>query len=250
MNNNLKIGYSGGSGGFLLLHLLLLSGRYHTSFDSPDTVDNIIKHQWAITDHQKWKHSENWPDNTDTDSYQTDLSKLYFFCNPYEPKFSWSWNKLNTKSLILYTDLSSQLLLAEYKKANWFTSFQNWQVFYDSVKADDWPPCAEYSDVNFLPKHIQQELFDRFDAKRFIIPNTELPDNSVKFNTISVLAEMITYLESADYTITLQDLVNTNGEILVSLLDLPPINDSQRDLIKHWRSLHDPTLLKTIGILC
>ena len=77
-----------------------------------------------------------------------------------------------------------------------------------------------------------------------------MPENSVKFNNISVLAEMITYLESADYTITLQDLVNTNGEILVSLLDIPPINDSQRDLIKHWCSLHDPTLLKTIGILC
>ena len=107
--------------------------------------------------------------------------------------------------------------------------------------------CSNKDISTVLAENIDEVFTSHRDVweglKSYYLKFKSVPD-------ISVLTEMTTYLESADYTVTLQDLVNTNGEILVSLLDIPPINDSQRDLIKHWRSLHDPTLLNTIGIFC
>jgi hypothetical protein len=247
MNKDLKIGYSGGSGGFLLLHLLLLTDQYYTSFKQPNTIDNIIKHQWMIHDHNNWKDNENWPDNDATIDHQTDLAKLYFFCNFNDIE----WKKINTKSLFIYTDLSSQTVLAEYKKAHWFVDpDKEWRQFYSVVKAEEWPACDNIESIADLPDWIQEELFEKFNASGFTKPKKIAIPNGKLFDGVVVHEHIRDYLKSADYTIKLQDLVNTDGEILIGLLDIPPINDRQRDLIKHWRDLHDPILLKTIGIFC
>jgi hypothetical protein len=43
-------------------------------------------------------------------------------------------------------------------------------------------------------------------------------------------------------------LVNSNGDILLDLLDIPPMTPEQLNLINRWKKLHPPELLEKIGI--
>jgi hypothetical protein len=60
---------------------------------------------------------------------------------------------------------------------------------------------------------------------------------------------MLPFLQSANITILLQDLVNSQAEILVKLGIVPNINQAQIDLLDHWKSLHTRELLESIGIV-
>jgi hypothetical protein len=253
MEHNLKIGYSGGSGGFLLFHLLLLSDNYSTIFNSADSLATIIDKQWNISNHLSWKKTEIWPD--DNRLLNTDLltPKLYLLCNP--DRDINEWTKYDAKSLILYTDLPSQLILAKYKRANWYhiiyEAKRKWDLFYNSVKGADWPPCSDYYNMIYLPDWVQKELIE-FGAENFcpgVIKPPSVIDNSIMFGNTPILNTMYSLLTSADYTIKLQDLVNTNGNILVELLGIPPINEQQHNLLSHWRSLHSKEILDKIGIV-
>jgi hypothetical protein len=123
---------------------------------------------------------------------------------------------------------------------------RKWKEFYQIIKGQDWPECKTFRDIPKLPEAIQKELFEKYNVERFILAQPER--KAKKFNNIQVTDRMIPYLESAKYIIKLQDLVNSNGEILVDVLGIPPINDKQRSLLSKWRSLHTPKLLDQIGI--
>jgi hypothetical protein len=77
-HNHLHLNYFGGSGGFLALHLLLLSNRYVNELSG--RMDSVIPTQWRIPDHSKWKEHEIWPDNNTTLS-MAGSPKLFFYCN-------------------------------------------------------------------------------------------------------------------------------------------------------------------------
>lgn len=105
---DLSLFYFGGSGGFLLLHLLLMSGKFYAA-----GVDiNNLEQQWDIIDPAKWKDNEVWPNNAATTSAITDRTKLYFNCNDYT-----NWSNYTQNKLLLYVDLDTQLKLAKYKNA-------------------------------------------------------------------------------------------------------------------------------------
>ena len=93
---DLSLFYFGGSGGFLLLHLLLMSGKFYAA-----GVDiNNLEQQWDILDPAKWKDNEVWPDNAATTSSVTDKTKLYFNCNDYT-----NWLNNTQTRVMLYVDL-------------------------------------------------------------------------------------------------------------------------------------------------
>lgn len=259
---NLNIGYSGGSGGFLLLHLLLLSEKYHVSFANNKTFDQAFSQQWTIDALHKWKHTETWPDNPLTFDSTSLLNKIYFFCNPIDIT---DLTQYPGKTLVIYTDYHSQLLLAYYKKARWYydtTSSSDfnvpidlklsellseilslkWQQFYDDVKDSSWPKCDNFQEICNLPLHIQQELSTDphfFEAQK-------LP--TINYKTQDVHESIAPILQSADYTIKLQDLLNSNGSILTETLGMPPINSKQQAFLEKWKQLHPPELLSKIGI--
>jgi hypothetical protein len=111
-NTDIIISYSGGSGGFLLLHFLLLTGQYHCSFDE----ENDFISQWKISDPSEWKTNEIWPNNDKTVASATTKSKIYFICNPTDEIIK----KYTGKKIVVYTSLVNQINLAKYKRANWF----------------------------------------------------------------------------------------------------------------------------------
>lgn len=267
---SLNLFYSGGSGGFLLLHLLLLSGKFYTSFKSDKSLDDIIDYQWNVSDHNRWKSTEIWPDNQQTKKDSTNLCKIYYWCNPID-----FVSKIRPGlGLVLYTDINSQFELAFYKKAHWFLgvkskskskslvttlfklALNSWTIHYNNLKDPSWPKCLSFRHINRLPEKIQQELLENQHTHKFLNFEPQLswlidelqwlPTENFKNDLVDV--SILSFLNSADYVVKLQDIVNSNGKVLEKLLELPPINNKQLDLIKHWKSLHPPELLEKIGI--
>lgn len=91
--SDVYLGYRGGSGGFILLHLLLCSDDYHVSFGDGYTFDDVIDMQWKITEPHLWKNSEVWPSNIETDSASSLLPRIFFFATPTSMNTLVSHNK-------------------------------------------------------------------------------------------------------------------------------------------------------------
>jgi len=261
---DIKLSYSGGSGGFLLLHLLLLSGKFYTSFDKI-TLNEVIDSQWNISNHNKWKESETWPNNEITRLTITSLRKLYFSCNPADDK---NLTIFPGKNLIVYTDIDSQVELAYFKKSHWFlgdtsksltlskinflkSKLTIWNIHYNNIKDPSWPKCLSFRHINRLPTAIQQELLESEYIHQILnwqrLPNpthyaTEYYKNELVYSPI------LPFLNSADIVIKLQDVVNSNGKILEDLLEIPTMNNEQHKLIERWKKLHPQELLEKIGI--
>lgn len=256
--NNINLIYSGASGGFLLLHLLLLSGRYTVALKNNHDIATAIMEQWEIKNSAKWKDSEVWPDNSQTQLLETDLRKIYFYCN----------TKLldivrPAQLAVIYTDYRSQQQLAYYKKAHWYKDetkpafdfkfsayvklLRSWQEHYNNIKDPEWPKCVSFRHIDRLPLNIQHEVLDNPYTAEFL--NYQYTsERIVDVNGVEMYQQSAEYVKSAHIAIKLQDVVNSNGEILVDAFDIPPLNTQQQQLIAHWRGLHPPALLDRIGI--
>ena len=102
--------YYGGSGGFLLLHSLLLTDQFYADGYDEKTLNDLSI--WKISNNLNWKNHEIWPNNLKTSEYQTNKIKLYHHCND-----DINWQLHQGTRVLLYTDLETQLALAKYKNA-------------------------------------------------------------------------------------------------------------------------------------
>lgn len=279
MANDLNLLYSGGSGGFALLHFLLMSEQFDICFPSALNYQKVFDRQWKISTAELWKIPEVWPDNDLT--YQTPFSKnkIYYYCNPEVnfPDLSKAYCNFN---LVLYLDYYSQHKLARYKKAWLYLDappagikkisqlrqfLDSWKNHYSNIKGPGWPDSISIRKLKGLPADIQAEILENPHTEYFLNyryydwplpPNpiveyfSKYPDSDpvAEFNGVPVFDAILPFLEKADLTVTLQDFINTNGECLVNQLNLNPVNDQQRAFLSHWRSLHAPELLQQIGI--
>lgn len=105
---DMSLFYYGGSGGFLLLHLLLMSGKFYAGGINIDKLEQ----QWNITDPRDWKSQETWPKNLETEKSVTSKTKLYFNCNNPD-----QWINKDQTRVLIYVDLDMQLKLSQYKNA-------------------------------------------------------------------------------------------------------------------------------------
>lgn len=207
---DLKIGYSGASGGFLLLHFILLSHRYNIQFENNKSIRDIIGYQWNIKNAKYWKENEVWPSNSKT--LLLPGSRIYFFCNPNKSPVE--WNRCNASSLILYTDIESQIILGKYKNAGLLST----------------PPIKS--------KQLGTTSYNEDEFRK----NTVLIDGCPVTNLMS------TCINTANYKVRLQDFVNSNGEHVAQLLNLGPVSQEQKDLISSWKKLHSTEVLLDVGI--
>lgn len=259
MPANINLLYSGGSGGFVLLHFLLLSDQYDVVFKGNINQQKVLKAQWQISNPGQWKSNEFWPDNSATSDLITNKSKIYFYCNPHQHSDLGKYCRLN---LALYIDYASQLKLAYYKKA-WiyekqykcarnpkFTELRrlvkNWKESYTNIRDASWPEYVTIKNVSKLSKRIRRELFSSPYTRAFV--HYRYCEPTALYNGQKIFNKFEPYLKSATVTTSLQDFINSRGQNLVKLLNLPPVNKAQKRLISHWCSLHPAELLEQLGI--
>jgi len=261
-NSDVKLCYFGGSGGFILLHLLLLSNQFYCRFatDNKSTTE-IIKHQWNVSDPNKWKSTEIWPDNRGTQLAVTNKRKLFFFCSPTIEKIS----QFDGVTVFLYADAQTQISMAFYKKAyvycwNWFSFYrmrlQQWQQHYNNIKDVDWPSCTGPNGFRNLPDRIKQEvLTDPYTKQCLNIPNYHLYHSDINHhlyhnkklpNGDVVLTEVFNFFKHADVPIKLSNVISDLN--VLSELTGVAVNQQQIDLRNHWISLHPAQLLHDAGI--
>lgn len=274
MTNDIKLCYFGGSGGFILLHLLLLSRQFFCRFDD-DSLElaDIIYRQWQIPDPRRWKANEHWPKNLATSQYQTNLRKIYFFCNPNIHEVS----EFEGQILFLYLDADSQLKMAKFKQAHYFlheptslhenyvsyyrAKLKNWYNHYNNIKDPSWSRCTGPAGFRALPLHIKNELLENpyttvaleikkythYDhvaqEEKFARLNQEyvfLPDGT------KVMHNVGNFFRHADMSIKLTDALN-DLNVLSEIIGVAYNND-QVCLRNRWASLHPLSLLDDVGI--
>lgn len=214
LNNDLNIFYSGGSGGFYLLHYLLLFRQHWCALDLPTAAEHsctdqdfdsklksIIDHQWSIPTTSKWKQNEVWPDNSVTLAQAAPRPyKVFLTCmTPYPG----SWPDLPGKKVLLYTDINSQIRLAAAKKAIWFRD----------------------------GKRLSKTQIKKFIQQAFAANNHK------------IYHRLQPYFDTADYTICLQDLM-ARPELVLGAA----VTDQHRQFTQHWKNCHPVSLLEKTGL--
>jgi hypothetical protein len=247
---DVHLGYRGGSGGFLLLHLLLYSGDYHVSFEDGLTFDDAVNRQWHITDTLCWKNSEVWPDRHETMLDRSSLPRIFYYCNP---------------------DISEYFLPQKYIVNS-----------YQRCKDQSWPEVEDFESYIKLPKHIRDEceiqhglapLVQRYvKHKKFVWLYTDIdsqqelayykkahwycqqPEKPKQvrseygiYNNTPVEIEAVPFLQRCDIVLYLQDLIR-NPSTLIDLGLIESVNVRQIQLIEKWLSLHPWELLKKINL--
>lgn len=280
---DIKLCYFGGSGGFLLLHLLLLSDQFACKFvvnkqTENLSIDKIIERQWNITNPRHWKSLEVWPDNRAT--LNSDIQrKIYLFCFSAErlPKF-WGVDQFSGKQLFLYTDAASHRALAAYKRAYPFIDglarypsfvsyyryhLQLWRKHYADIRDASWPDiCTGPNGFRNLPEHCRRELLSNpFTVQSLTFPKVDkinkehqdrllnswhVEDQGILPDGTIVAAHVAEAFNESDMQIRLSDLLQ-NLNILESITGVP-INQRQISLSDKWISLHPPEILQKLNI--
>lgn len=267
-SKNYHLGYRGGSGGFILLHFLLLSGKYFSELEN--NVKKVIENQWDIIDHRKWKLNEIWPNNDLTFLNDKQHTKLLFFCNPtindffyYEFSFDeikLSYNKIKDKKWPDINNLEDILGLSEFIKNELFVTdplkfyfltlystpleLKNarhnyvfdksiW-IYTDIISQNE---LAHYKNAYWYANNSISKM-----SETFIIEN-----ESSKWNDTYVDKTAINFLNYTDIQLKLQNFIN-EPDILIELGLIDRVTNEQLSLLKQWINLHPEFLLKKIGI--
>lgn len=254
-SKNLHLGYVGGSGGFLTLHLLLLTNTYINNLS--DDLPNILRQHWNVTDHNKWKDTEVWPDNAITSLMPGD-QKLFFHLSPTVKL----WQSIDEPKLLVYTDFRSQLLLSKFKKAwIYYEKTDNiiirdidhhFRNFYQNIKDPNWPDCNSVKQSKTLPDAIQTEMLTHIDYQNFLIAGswedwTVIANQHCKLNNDVVESTVPALAANSNYVVKLQHIVNSNAHALLDPLALP-VRSNHIALLEKWKFLHTKELLQQIGI--
>ena len=251
--SDINLGYLGGSGGFLALHLLLLSQEYTCYFDRPTA--EVIQSQWQVSEPGLWKTFETWPDNIKTADLPAG-NRIFFACNPPVP----AWEKMSHVKALIYTDLASQMTLCKYKNANMYhasnPAFRRTLDFefaklYRNIKQPAWPDCVSLEHAQQLPSDVVSQLLENTAFQKLIkCSDWEewfFEHYAQPLGNYLVHSECVRLAKHSKHVIRLQDIVNTNGQALLDPFGLTA-NQSQWNLVNTWRQLHPPKMLEQLGI--
>lgn len=245
MEKTLEIFYPGGSGGFFTLWVILLASKYRckwpAEFDQYE-LDDIFHYQWNI-DLNYWKKTEIWPDNNRTKS--SDLQqKIYFHCNPSSNDIK--DKEKNVIRIVPYTDLQTHFKLMQFKKCNFHLRFNNLEKFkldslilvYKKLKDESWIDIKNFNDFSKLTPWQIDELDKVFNFKILkTLDETYEEHFNFKLNNDKIWDEYKELIETADIAVKWQDIIKTDGEVLLSPLGLSA-NQKVKNFIKHYVDQH------------
>ena len=146
--NNIFLYYSGGSGGFLVLHGIILSKSHNANQYEVD-YNSVINSQWdSLThDYSKWKDTEIWPDNKKTEILVCD--KIYFSCNPNKEDSDYKYfSDTNSIKVLVYAETALHLRLMRLKNANLYANGNKAdaeQLNKINLQVNEYKSLADYS---------------------------------------------------------------------------------------------------------
>lgn len=165
------------------------------------------------------------------------------------------------RRIVLYTDLRSQIKMARYKNAYFYGVNSGWKMdlmlqrqwrnHYQNIKDPAWPKCLSTRLFWQLPWRIRFELLQHSETQDMVCCRNHddwiFKKNVAWYNDTPVDCTLLPYIQQADDTVNLQELVNHPNKTF-RRLGFGKLNQSQHDFLQDWRSLHDPNLLESIGI--
>lgn len=206
-------------------------------------VDDEAQKNWDITSPKSWKSSET----------KKSSNGVKLRCNA---------DSINTEatSILVYTDIYTQEVLARYKHAKWYACFQDTEIpsdymfdsvlnSYNNVKDISWPDIASYSDISSLPKYVKQELIEDFgfpvdmDNPFAWFLHGVLKD-TFDFNGVRVYNDVAPLL-NANYKFLLQDVVRTKFDCVCDALQITN-NEKVKQHIEQWLQLHPENIQKML----
>jgi hypothetical protein len=249
--SDLYLGYCGGSGGFILLHLLLCSGDFFVDFADGRNFDDVLESQWQITKSHLWKSTEAWPDRWNTIWADSPLPRIYFYCNPAPGT---------------YFEQPQHYILEAYgavKDGSWpdIHSFEDYTRLSQRIKEEceiqhKLSPLVRYYSGSkkfvWIYTDVQSQIELSFYKKaHWYYRNPTLPKHDLQAHGIYrdclVDIEAMPFLPYCDVKLRLQDVIS-DPEVLVHQGLIKLVNTQQRQLIHKWLSLHPPELLEKIGL--
>lgn len=249
--DDIYLGYCGGSGGFILLHLLLASGEYYVNFGNDIGFDDVVQDQWRIKSLAEWKNHERWPHLWHTIWGDSLMPRIYFFCYP---------------TLKEYFDQPQEYIVRCYqqvKSPSWpeIHGFRDYQRLCPTIKQEcelqhGLSPIVRYYTNRkkfvwiYTDIHSQNDLCFLKKAGRYY-QKPELPKLTPTTyeihhdDPIDPMAAV--FLQACDQTLRLQDVVN-DPSVLVDRGLISSLNGTHSTLISRWISLHPPDLMHKMGI--
>jgi len=245
MSQDVSLLYYGGSGGNFCLHLLMLAGNYNCIFNSDiQDFDTIFQNQWNINQIGKWKTTETSVENDRT--LHANLSnKIYLKCNPDKH----SLTRYPGTTVVIYTDIETQIYLAKTKNAFWFFKNNPQEEMlvrkYNSIKAKEWPTCYSMAEFDNLPETIKEECLTEWEFNR-ILDTAEFVQlfrahRQILYKGDYILGSLkdIIDIDQADIKVKLQDLIKTKGRVLFDQLGLQA-NAQTDNFVDMYVNLHTP----------
>lgn len=213
-------------------------------------LGDTLSRQWNVPDPFKWRDSETF-DNHGRDI----LNGVSLHCNPVTIDNGF-------KSILLYTDIETQVTLASYKHAYWYDPIHIGDDLtghvgeiligmYNNIKDPTWPEVAVYSDFFKLDQNIHDEL-SKYD---FPIKHLESPKDiktnfligmGREFRGVVVDPTILEFeLYKTDHVFFLQDVIRTKFKCVCDELNLSWTQEV-RDHVTRWVNLHPDYIKKLL----
>lgn len=252
--DDVTLGYVGGCGGFFALHLLLLSNRYNCSL--PQSLDDILQHQWNIQNPKHWKSTEVCPDNAKT-LEEFASPRLFFQCNPSID----NWQTIKHRKVLIYTNLNLHLKLSKHKHCGFYhpdvhansrSLDYHFSNFYAGIRDSSWPDCDTIEQIKNLPEHVINEL----QQNAYFVDFTNavsweqwflIQHKNYSINHEVVYKDCFDLAQSSTHVIDLKDIVASQGTALLEPLGLS-ITRQHKEFIIKWVNLHPLELKQLLGV--
>lgn len=243
---NAQLCYFGGSGGFFALWHILLGTDYNCVLTNTNQAYNDIKGpQWPaiselpatilelpngiqeeLTNNQEWKLIVEQTMENRNDSPRSIDSKFY------KPQ----WNISKDRSSWKETEKWPENLLTQK------SSFKNKLFFHCNPNSEDMMAAGNkrillYTDIEtqvMLAKNKHAWKYSRINIEEF--ESVEKPETT-KFNGFEALKNVDEFAKYTDYQIRLQDVVNTQGQVLLDIFN-EKVNEDNIFHNNMWLNLH------------
>ena len=274
LNNDLNIFYFGGSGGFYLLHYLLLFKQHWCVFEYPQTLQHIVDHglqaqkdqlRLSSTDYSQCADPA-WPCYDEYNRLYPDIaepakSELEILHKQWANNVDHIDQGFDTKLKLIFDQQWSISNVSDWKQGEIWPINSNtlaglsprpYKIYFTCASKETvrWPEYPGKKILIYTDIKSQLRLAGSKKAHWFnsgqqptITQIKKFIRQSFKANGQRINSKLQPYFDTADYTICLQDLI-ARPELVLGAA----VTDQHRQFTQHWKNCHPASLLEKTGL--